>query len=60
MAQAHEEMTRLREERESLIQQLATASGKIGAMEAQIESLERRAVGAETRLEEALKKAEKR
>ena len=42
--------------REALIQQLATATGKLGAQAEQIESLERRAVGAETRLEEGLRR----
>lgn len=56
LTQAQDDMAILRTERELLIQQLATASGKIGALEVQIESLERRAVGAETRLENALKR----
>jgi chromosome segregation ATPase len=56
LAQAHGEMNRLRSERETLIQQVATASGKLGALGEQIESLERRAIGAETRLEDALKR----
>jgi chromosome segregation ATPase len=51
---AHEEMSKLRAERESLIQQVAAGTGKLDALVAQIESLERRAVGAEGRLEEAL------
>ena len=57
LVQAHAEMTRLRANRESLIQQVAGATGKLGALGDQIESLERRAVGAETRLEEALKRS---
>lgn len=56
LAQAHGEMSRLQSERESLIQQVATATGKLGALGEQIESLERRAIGAETRLEDALKR----
>ena len=56
LAKSHAETTQLRAERESLIQQVATATGKLGAINKQIESLERRAVGAETRLEEALKR----
>ena len=56
LVQAHDEMTRLRTDRESLIQQVAGATGKLGALVNQIESLERRAIGAETRLEEALKR----
>ena len=56
LTQAHDEMTQFRAKRESLIQQVATATGKLGALGEQIESLERRAVGAETRLEEALKR----
>lgn len=56
LAQAHGEMNRLQSEREALIQQVATATGKLGALGEQIESLERRAVGAETRLEDALKR----
>lgn len=49
-----------RTERESLIQQLAMLTGKLDAQAGQIESLERRAVGAETRLEEALKRPTKK
>jgi len=56
LAQVHGEITQLRAARESLIQEVATATGKLGALGRQIESLERRAVGAETRLEEALKR----
>ena len=56
LAQAHGEMHRLQLERETLILQVATASGKLGVLGEQIESLERRAVGAETRLEDALKR----
>ena len=56
LAHAHEETTRLWAERELLIQQLAIATGKIGAQGEQLESLERRAIGAETRLEDALKR----
>ena len=48
---------KLRSERESLVQQVATAAGKLGVLEQQVESLERRAVGAETRLETALKRS---
>ena len=55
LARAHDEMNRLQSEREALVQQIATATGKLGALGEQIESLERRAVGAETRLEDALK-----
>lgn len=56
LAYAHVETTQLRAERELLIQQLATATGKLGAQGEQLESLERRAIGAETRLEGALKR----
>jgi len=56
LAQAHGEMSRLQSEREALVQQVAMATGKLGALEEQIASLERRAVGAETRLEDALKR----
>ncbi len=56
LAQAHAETTQLRAERESLIQQMGSVTGKLDALREQIESLERRAVGAETRLEEALKR----
>ena len=56
LAQAHDGMSRLQSEREVLIQQVAMATGKLGALGEQITSLERRAVGAETRLEEALKR----
>ncbi len=55
LARAHDEMNRLQSGREALVQQIATATGKLGALGEQIESLERRAVGAETRLEDALK-----
>ena len=54
--QAQGDIKKLQSEREGLIQQVATASGKLGAVGDQIESLERRAIGAETRLEEALKR----
>lgn len=54
--QAQGEIRKLQSEREGLIQQVARASGKLGAVGDQIESLERRAIGAETRLEEALKR----
>jgi chromosome segregation ATPase len=54
--QAHDELARLRAERESLVQQVAAAGGKLNAFGDQIEALERRAVGAETRLEEALQR----
>ena len=56
LTQAHGVIDKLRSERESLVQQVATAAGKLGALEQQVESLERRAVGAETRLEIALKR----
>ncbi len=56
LAQAHAETSQLRAERESLIQQLGSVTGKLDALGEQIESLERRAVGAETRLEKALKR----
>ncbi len=62
-ARAHEDLDRasqaadqLRTERESLIQQLAMLTGKFDAQAAQIESLEHRAIGAESRLEAALKR----
>ncbi len=51
---AQEEMAALRAERESLMQRVAVGTGKLDALATQIESLERRAVGAESRLEEAL------
>ena len=54
--QAQGDIKKLQSEREGLIQQVATASGKLGAVGDQIESLERRAIGAETRLEEVLKR----
>ena len=56
LVQAHSEIAKLRSERESLVQDVATAAGKLGAVGQQLESLERRAVGAETRLEDALKR----
>ena len=46
----------LRAERESLTRQLAMLTGKLEAQAGQIEAFERRAVGAETRLKEALKR----
>ena len=55
LARVSQEVAHLRAEREPLIQQLAMLTGKLDAQAEQIESLERRAVGAETRLEEALK-----
>ena len=57
LTQAHGLIDKLRSERESLVQQVATAAGKQGALEQQVESLERRSVGAETRLETALKQS---
>ena len=45
-----------RAERESLIQQVARLTGTCDAQAAQIDALERRAVGAETRLETALQR----
>ena len=57
LAQTQGVIDKLRSERESLVQQVATAAGKLGALEQQVESLERRAVGAETRLETALKRS---
>jgi chromosome segregation ATPase len=57
LTQAHGLIDKLGSERESLVQQVATAAGKLGALEQQVESLERRAVGAETRLETALKRS---
>ena len=56
LARASQAADQLRTERESLLQQLAMLTGKLDAQIAQIESLENRAVGAETRLEEALKR----
>lgn len=56
LAKVSQEADYSRTERESLIQQLAMLTGKLDAQAGQIESLERRAVGAETRLEEALKR----
>ena len=49
------EIDRLRLERESLLQQLATLNGKLEVRTEQIESLEQRAVSAEKRLETSLK-----
>lgn len=56
LAKVSQAADQLRIERESLLQQLAMLTGKLDAQTAQIESLENRAVGAETRLEEALKR----
>ncbi len=53
---AHDDLAQLRAERESLVQQVAAAGGKLSAFGDQIEALEHRAVGAETRLEEALQR----
>ena len=41
----------------SAVPEVAIAAGKLGVLEQQVESLERRAVGAETRLETALKRS---
>ena len=57
LAKVSQAADQLRTERESLIQQLAMLTGKLDAQTTQIESLEIRAVGAETRLEEALKRS---
>lgn len=56
LATVCQESDQLKTERESLIRQTALLSGKLDAQAAQIESLERRAAGAEARLEEALKR----
>lgn len=56
LAKVSQAADQLRIERESLIQQLAMLTGKLDAQTAQIESLEKRAVGAENRLEDALKR----
>ncbi len=56
LTKAHGVIDKLRSERESLVLQVATAAGRQGVLEQQVESLERRAVGAETRLETALKR----
>jgi chromosome segregation ATPase len=47
---------RLQAERESLLGEVAMLTGRIGAQVAQIESLERRATNAETRLEKVLQR----
>ncbi len=57
LTKASQEAGQLRTERESLIQQLALLTGKLDAQAAQVESQERRAIGAEKRLEEALKRS---
>jgi predicted nucleic acid-binding Zn-ribbon protein len=57
LARLSQEADQWRAERESLIQQLARLSGAHDAQAAQIDALERRAVGAETRLEAALKRS---
>jgi chromosome segregation ATPase len=54
-ASASQVAEQMRTERETLIQQLAMLTGKIEAQTGQIASLEHRAIGAETRLEQALK-----
>ena len=56
LARLSQEAGQWRAERESLIQQLARLCGARDAQAAQIEALERRAIGAETRLEAALKR----
>lgn len=57
LEQAYQEARQLRTEHELLIQQHAIQTGKCAAQIEQIEALERRAVGAETRLEDVLKRA---
>ena len=54
MAQAHDGMSRLPSEREAVIQLVAMATGKLGALGELITSLKRRAISVETRLEGAL------
>lgn len=54
LAKAVEEARLVRSERDSLAKELALLTGRLDARIAQIESLERRAMGAESRLEEAL------
>jgi len=56
LARVSQVAEQLRTERETLIQQLAMLTGKLDAQTAQIESLEHRAIGAENRLEKALKR----
>lgn len=56
LAKVSQEADHSRTERESLTEQLAMLTGKLDAQAGQLESLERRAVGAETRLEVALKR----
>lgn len=56
LARVSQAADQLRTERETLIQQLAMLTGKLDAQTAQIESLEHRAIGAESRLEAALKR----
>ncbi len=50
-AKAESNLERLSTERDSIVRDLARASGRLSAQTAQIESLERRAVSAESRLE---------
>jgi hypothetical protein len=45
-------LERLSMERDSIVRDLAKASGRLSAQTAQIEALERRALSAESRLEE--------
>lgn len=57
LSRSQEDMSKLRNERELLLQQVASSTGQLGAMGEQIAALERRAAGAEERLEESLKKS---
>ncbi|MCS6762994.1 MAG: hypothetical protein MO853_02110 [Candidatus Protistobacter heckmanni] len=56
LARGSQEADKLRTERETLVQQLAMLTGKLDAKTAQIESLEHRAIGAESQLGVALKR----
>jgi len=55
-AKAESNLERLSTERDSIVRDLAKASGRLSALTAQIESLERRAVSAESRLEKEMKR----
>ena len=52
-------LERLSTERDSIVCELAKASGKLSAQAAQIEALERRAISAESRLEKEIKRRSK-
>jgi hypothetical protein len=55
-AKTESNLERVSIERDSIVHDLASASGRLSAQTAQIESLERRALSAESRLEKEMKR----